>query len=616
MRTFTRGARPALDAAAALAGHGRTLSRRHRVAGLGPARPRVNAPGGADERQADRIADAVLSTAGSHRPVAAARGGGSSRRPSEPADGGVMQREAAPAGGDGVAAAAVDGGAAGSAAVDGGTATAVAVDGGTGGAAAGDGEADASAAVGAVARSGGQPLDAAARAFMEPRFGHDFGRVRVHADGAAATAARAVRARAYTVGRDIVFGAGEYAPATAEGRRLLAHELAHVVQQADAVGSGTPTALQRKEVSKASELAGPQDWTTADRESNTKRWQDACLTNLNAADSRQYVKIVERRDFYLWFYEYAAARGYQTRWALAAYVVANGAHQIADMDVSHDIANDTLGMAGVELQGVMREGNQVIFDNVLPKLKQLIDGGRLQGRAALDWDMRILAEEQTLIQPMYSRMSKETISQLDYIARKKRFAGLGARWTDEDKAGPGPPGRPGTVPGFDQPSMLSIKDRWMYGMNLGGIFSPLGVPFDPKRDAMPSVGAGYSSGAELAKVDTRANLHLLDAWLNPNRHTRMGPDSMAASTYLTTIIGNLTLPEKMVVLSDRSPDGWAYSTRFAQFSFIDQALVAKALPPPSTPMLASLVWTFMLRYHAERAAVQAKYPTPGIPFGP
>jgi outer membrane protein OmpA-like peptidoglycan-associated protein len=65
---------------------------------------------------------------------------------------------------------------------------------------------------------------------MEPRFGHDFARVRVHHDRAAATAARAVSARAFTLGPQVVFGAGQYRPATVSGRRLLAHELAHVVQ--------------------------------------------------------------------------------------------------------------------------------------------------------------------------------------------------------------------------------------------------------------------------------------------------------------------------------------------------------------------------------------------------
>lgn len=81
-------------------------------------------------------------------------------------------------------------------------------------------------------RSPGQPLDADLRAELEPRFGHDFSRVRVHTDARAAQSARAVNALAYAIGRDIVFGAGQYAPSTHQGQQLLAHELAHVVQQA------------------------------------------------------------------------------------------------------------------------------------------------------------------------------------------------------------------------------------------------------------------------------------------------------------------------------------------------------------------------------------------------
>jgi hypothetical protein len=82
-----------------------------------------------------------------------------------------------------------------------------------------------------VLHSPGQPLDADTRAFMEPRFGHDFSRVRVHTDAKAAESARAVSALAYTVGRNVVFEAGRYAPTTSRGLGLLAHELVHVVQQ-------------------------------------------------------------------------------------------------------------------------------------------------------------------------------------------------------------------------------------------------------------------------------------------------------------------------------------------------------------------------------------------------
>ena len=82
-----------------------------------------------------------------------------------------------------------------------------------------------------VLESPGQPLEATTRAVMDRRFGHDFGAVRVHTDDRAASSARAVGATAYTVGSHIAFGRGHYSPGTDAGRRLLAHELAHVVQQ-------------------------------------------------------------------------------------------------------------------------------------------------------------------------------------------------------------------------------------------------------------------------------------------------------------------------------------------------------------------------------------------------
>lgn len=82
-----------------------------------------------------------------------------------------------------------------------------------------------------VLRSPGQPLDAGTQAFMGSRFDHDFSDVRIHDDTHAAESVRSVNALAYTVGRDVVFGAGQYAPGSLAGKRLLAHELTHVVQQ-------------------------------------------------------------------------------------------------------------------------------------------------------------------------------------------------------------------------------------------------------------------------------------------------------------------------------------------------------------------------------------------------
>jgi outer membrane protein OmpA-like peptidoglycan-associated protein len=108
----------------------------------------------------------------------------------------------------------------------------------------------------------GKALDPAARAALEPRFGHDFGNVRVHADAAAAASAAALNARAFTIGDDIAFAADAYAPHSAAGQALIAHELAHVMQQSrgddrarDRDGDGRD-AEQRADAAAARAIAG------------------------------------------------------------------------------------------------------------------------------------------------------------------------------------------------------------------------------------------------------------------------------------------------------------------------------------------------------------------------
>ncbi|MGB0093397.1 MAG: DUF4157 domain-containing protein [Solirubrobacteraceae bacterium] len=105
------------------------------------------------------------------------------------------------------------------------------------------GEGQLPAAVRETLLSPGQPLDARTRQDMEARFGYDFSHVRVHADHDAARSARAVDARAYTVGQNLVFGPGAYQPATESGRRLIAHELAHTVQQTQPAAGVTPLGI-------------------------------------------------------------------------------------------------------------------------------------------------------------------------------------------------------------------------------------------------------------------------------------------------------------------------------------------------------------------------------------
>lgn len=99
-----------------------------------------------------------------------------------------------------------------------------------------------------VLQSSGQPLDRTTREFMSKQFGHDFGHVTIHTDAPAIESARAVNANAYTVGNHLVFGAGRYSPNTHTGKQLLAHELAHVLQQNSA---GSAASLVQRQQSTA-----------------------------------------------------------------------------------------------------------------------------------------------------------------------------------------------------------------------------------------------------------------------------------------------------------------------------------------------------------------------------
>jgi hypothetical protein len=132
-----------------------------------------------------------------------------------------------------------------------------------------------------VLHSPGQPLDRATRAFIEPRLGRDFSDVRVHTDAKAAESARTVNALAYTVGHDVVFSAGQYAPQTSEGRRLMAHELTHAAQQRGQ-GISSPKAIS------SPESAGEREATIAAETIGSERsFRPAEATGAGALVHRQ-----------------------------------------------------------------------------------------------------------------------------------------------------------------------------------------------------------------------------------------------------------------------------------------------------------------------------------------
>jgi hypothetical protein len=136
-----------------------------------------------------------------------------------------------------------------------------------------------------ILSASGQPLDTATRAYMEPRFGHDFGRVRVHTGAAAAESARAISALAFTSAHNVVFGPGQYSPGTDSGRRLLAHELTHVVQQQ------TGSSVIRRDETPVDAAALATDVEHMVRPGNDEK---GALDKLKALDMAVLLKVAEQ----------------------------------------------------------------------------------------------------------------------------------------------------------------------------------------------------------------------------------------------------------------------------------------------------------------------------------
>ena len=176
------------------------------------------------------------------------------------------------------------------------------VQGRVGGAAAG-GAGTAPPLVQEVLASPGQSPDASARAFLEPRFGQSLDDVRLHTDGRAQQAAKSVHARAFTVGRHIVFGAGEYVPHSVTSTLLLAHELTHVVQQTGGASvlarkSSEAVALDESVVAVAEPVAGDEVESAVDVAGASSRGElgrlSAALPDEQREEEGEAVQVEER----------------------------------------------------------------------------------------------------------------------------------------------------------------------------------------------------------------------------------------------------------------------------------------------------------------------------------
>jgi hypothetical protein len=320
------------------------------------------------------------------------------------------------------------------------------------------------------------------------------------------------------------------------------------------------------------------DWYADDRKANTGTWHVANEYNLRHGRNGEYPNPELRGAFYRWFYQASTAKGHQTRWALAASIVAAGANEIATLSGASE---EILGAGINELQGMMREGNQIIFDNVFPKLRALYDSPTpITGQAALDWDAKTLSEEQNLVQPLYGTASADALKLLEGIAKGDWLTKAGATISSASSVKEGTNIAKGDVPYFPKAgNLMDVAQRYAYGMKLAGQFSTI-TPAGTLPATPPPPDAGYLDGSELRKVDTKHNLHFLDAIIDSN----VTPDEQEAAVKRLALF---TPFEQQIFLSsyaDRVARSGMYTRNLlvaltpwtfdleAQLSFVDQVM--------------------------------------------
>ncbi len=266
--------------------------------------------------------------------------------------------------------------------------------------------------------------------------------------------------------------------------------------------------------------------------------EQACQLVLHQQRSDLLTEVWQRRDFYYWFYNHIAKQGYEVRWPLAAWIVAGNLYYVAYTDYLFDVGARITGASTNQVQAMVRIGNQIIFDDVLPKLKTLVDGPVLKGADALGWDAQTLSEEQELVQAMYNQATAEELSTLEDAAKMDWKTKLGTFLTDAGKVPLGVYHKAGDVPRFNETWQFHNADhRWQYGMELGEFFKPLNL----HNITRPPVSSEYTSGNKYTALNVRAKLHLLDTHLD---------DNIPNASALRDILNMLTPSERLELFSD------------------------------------------------------------------
>lgn len=164
---------------------------------------------------------------------------------------------------------------------------------------------------------------------------------------------------------------------------------------------------------------GKGDWHKSDRENNTDIWKNANKHNLQQTNgSLEYSTITERTAFYYWFQTETESLGYETKWAGAAFIIAN---QMAQTE--NPLLNWVLSS---EVKKFAQDGNKDIFDDAVPKLRKLINGPILKGEDVKIWDKSTLTVEQLDIAgPIYRRQTEETLNTLSKMAKGQGIYSFG-----------------------------------------------------------------------------------------------------------------------------------------------------------------------------------------------
>ena len=276
---------------------------------------------------------------------------------------------------------------------------------------------------------GGAALREPTRRSMEERFGADFSGVRVHTDHAAAAMSESFQARAFTQGRNIYFNHGQYAPHSSEGSRLLAHELAHVVQQGHPAG---PRGIQRKEipgsfVDAARQRLPPQDWHSLHR----VEWQhvSATGTERRLSPGNSFMRAAWHNTQNLLPGEYQTVNERHDYYDLISYVIEHDPgtpKAVRDVRFFHAVTAVTgspgIGSVdkpighiklGAETRQILRDINAELFALNMRVIRDLLaswkeprdpqaSGGRI---GTFEFDIRMVETEQGVVESFIARNS-------------------------------------------------------------------------------------------------------------------------------------------------------------------------------------------------------------------